>query len=673
MKSSLLLLAALCFLPFSQAQKTKQPPQGDWPAYGGSPGGQRYAAAREITPKNVNALQVAWTFHTHVFDKPSPSSNSRASFEATPVLWNDTLYFDTPFDQIFAVDAATGQQRWTFDPAVNREAPIYIVTSRGVALWHAAHPTAGVCGKDTVLVATEDRRLMARDATTGAPCPAFGSNGTVDLTQGIAIGNKDLYEFTSPATVVGDTIVLGSCVGDNQTTFAASGAVRGFDARTGQQKWSWEPVRGMEGKAVAQRTTGSGNAWAPIAADPEHDLIFVPTGSASNDFFGGTRPGDDRDADSIVALQASTGRRVWGFQLVHHDLWDYDTPSEPVLFTFRHNIPAVAVVTKTNMVYVFNRLTGEPLYPIVERPVPASTLEGEHAWPTQPFSTLPPLAPLQFSVSDLRLHNPDDQKFCQEQLSKLDNKGLFTPPSRTGSMIFPGSLGGANWGSAAFDPASSVLYTRVSNLPFFVREQPAGPRGPGHVAGLERRVIKHLPEWAGGFPPLRKTMGTPDSGGEQRDESPQAGTPYMLARQGLMSPNEVPCGPTPFGSIVAINLDSGQKLWSVPHGQMVAGEPGSIGDGGVIVTGGGLLFAASTNDPFLRAYDSASGRELWRGQLPVPSQATPMSYAVKGRQFVVIAAGGHGFIGKGQNDSLMAYALPTVHAPAAKKRSAAGR
>lgn len=646
-------LAVLFAVPVCKAQTPKS---NGWSDYGGTLAGQRYSTEKQIDQHTVSRLGVAWVFHTHALDKPSPSSNWRASFEATPVLWNNTLYFDTPFDQVFAIDAATGALRWTFDPEVDREAPIYIVTSRGVALWHAQHPRPGACGKDVVLVATVDRRLIARDAATGQGCPAFGNNGTVDLSQGVAIGVKTLYEFTSPPTVVGDTVVLGSTVGDNQTTFAASGAVRGFDVRTGRQAWSWEPLRSA---GPHPPSTGSGNAWSLLSADPEHDLVFVPTGSASNDFYGGTRSGDNRDADSIVALQASTGRRVWAFQLVHHDIWDYDTPSQPVLFTFRHTIPAVAITTKTNMVYVFNRLTGEPLYPIVERPVAASTLPGEQAWPTQPFSTLPPLAPLSFTAADVHLNNPEDQRFCTDQLGKLENKGLFTPPSKQGSLVFPGSMGGSNWGSSAFDPSTSVLYTRISNLPFYVREAPAGPRGDSRTERFERKVLTHLPEWAGGdAPPLRTTMGTPDSGGEQRDESPQAGTPYRLARQALMSPHEVPCGPTPFGAIVAINLDTGTKLWSVPHGTMVPNEPGSIGDGGVIATAGGLLFAASTIDSLMRAYDSTTGAELWRGKLPAPSQATPMTYTVAGRQFVVIAAGGHGFIGKGQSDQVIAFALP---------------
>jgi quinoprotein glucose dehydrogenase len=297
---------------------------GGWAEYGGTLQGQRYSAARQITGSNVAQLRPAWVVHTHVFDRPSKQSNWKASSEATPVLWNGMLYFDTPFDQIFAVDAETGKVRWTYDPGVDRELPIDIVTSRGVSLWHAKEPGHGVCASDRVFVVTLDRRMIARDASTGEACLSFGAGGTVDLTQGVEVADRNYYEFTSPPTIVGDTVILGSSVGDNLAAFVASGAIRGFSAVTGRQRWSWDPVHWNTNQHP--KLVGSGNAWSVISADVENDLVFVPTGSPSVDFYGGMRLGDNRDADSIVALRASTGERVWGFQLVHHDLWDYDTP-----------------------------------------------------------------------------------------------------------------------------------------------------------------------------------------------------------------------------------------------------------------------------------------------------------------------------------------------------------
>ncbi len=625
-----------------------------WPAYGGTVAGQRYSSARQISRSNVKALRVAWTFHTHVFDTPSPSSNWRASFEATPVLWDDTLYFDTPFDQVFAIDASTGKLKWSYDPKVNREGGIYIVTSRGVSLWHAAKPRSGLCGSDEILVATVDRRLIARDARTGRACPAFGVHGTVDLTRGVDVGEKTFLEYTSVPTVVKNTVVLGSSVADNQRTFAASGAVRGFDARTGEQRWSWEPIRDVA--AVREHKVGSGNAWSTLSGDPANDLVFVPTGSASVDFYGGTRPGDNRDADSLVALRASTGERIWGFQFVHHDLWDYDTPSQPVLFTFRNNTPAVAVTTKTSMVFVFNRLTGEPLYPIEERAVPPSTLVGEQISPTQPFSTLPTLTALRMTAEEVHLARPADQQFCKERLGKVDNDGVFTPPSSRGVLVYPGDLGGANWGSSSLDPTTGVLYTRVSNMPYLVQELPRVPATPVRT---DASVSAQSDTATESPTPLGGAYLSPDSGGiQQREGSGQEGAPYWLSRAAFLTPGGVPCGPQPFGSVVAINLNTGQKLWSVPHGKMATGELGTAGAGGTITTAGGLVFAASTNDSLLRAYDSVTGHERGQGGGPVAANATPMSYAVRGRQFVVLAAGGHGFIGKGQADSLVAFALP---------------
>jgi quinoprotein glucose dehydrogenase len=651
------LLALIGIAIFSiqglQAQSSKTQ---DWPSYGGDPGGQRYSAERQINAHNVSQLQPVWTFHTHALDTPSPI-NTRAFFEATPVLWNGLLFFDSPFNQVFALDASTGKLKWTFNPQVPRSSKIYIVAARGVVLWHAASPHPGPCGTDRVLFATLDRRLIARDASTGAACPSFGNNSQIDLAQGVALSDPNLYSFTSPPAIVGDTLILGSSVADNQRIFAASGAVRGFDVLTGRQKWSWEPVRWTANQSPKQ--TGSGNAWSILSVDVAHDLVFVPTGSPSVDFYGGRRLGDNRDANSIVALRASTGQRVWAFQLVHHDLWDYDVPSQPVLFTFRKTIPAVAVTTKQDMVFVFNRLTGEPLYPIVERPVPASTVPGEQTWPTQPFSTLPSLGPLTLTAADLHLHNPADQSFCTQWLKRLDNHGLFTPPSTNGSLESPGNTGGANWGSSAFDPTTSMLYTRVNSLPYIVQLIPSGQGFGSLQSRLMRRMGRVFPGiLPKPIPTLTDRFPTPDHGGNQRDNDSMAGSPFSVTRQALVASDGTPCGIPPYGSIVALNLNTGEKSWTVPNGIMVKDETGSVGTGGVIATAGHLLFAASTFDPHLHAYDSSTGKELWQGDLPVSANATPMTYIIHGRQYIIIAAGGNKTLSTGQGDEIVAFALP---------------
>lgn len=654
------ILACLCNTARSQSADG-----AGWPEYGGDAGGQRYSLAHQITRENVRGLQVAWTFHTHALDQPG-SFNAKAAFEATPVLWKGTLYFDTPYNQVFALDAVTGKLKWSFDPKINRE-NLYIVTSRGVALWHAEHPGTGPCKNTSVLVATLDRRLVALDALSGKPCPHFGTDGTVDLSQNIEISRADLYKFTSAPTVVRNRIILGSFVGDNQQLFVASGATRGFDAVTGKQVWSWEPLRWTAQQHP--KLSGSGNAWAPLAADLEHDLVFLPTGSASLDYYGGLRAGDNRDANSLVALRASTGEKVWSFQLVHHDLWDYDTASQPLLFTFRGSVPAVVVTNKTGMLYVFNRLTGEPLYPIEERPVPRSTLPGETSWPTQPFSTLPPLAPLRYSADALQIPDRDDRAFCQNEMKRLRYEGLFTPPSERGSLIYPASLGGPNWGSSALDPASGVLFTRESSMPFRLHMLPQESHAPTLGERVEHgwRVI--APVWLGGesrselssqydtMAPQSAAYRPPDMGVGSLDFSPLRGAPYRIMLRALVGPNGTPCGPSPYGRIVATNLNTGKQLWNVAHGEMIKDLPGSIGLGGTIVTAGGLVFAASTNDPRLRAYDKDTGQELWRALLPASANATPMTYEAKGRQYVVIAVGGHRRPGD-ESDVVMAFALP---------------
>jgi quinoprotein glucose dehydrogenase len=623
--------------------KGEQPHQastsGEWSEYGGTVAGQRYSPSRQITPGNVKQLQIAWVFYTHIFDRVSSKNDARSMFEATPVLWQGTLYFASPYDEIFALDAATGKLLWGFDPEVDRDSVFGVVTSRGVALWHSEHPGRGLC-HDAVIIATLDRRLIARDARTGAACLKFGVQGTVDLTKGIRLDDPKYLGYTSPPIVVGKIIVLGSSVADNQKLFAGSGAVRGFDVLSGKQLWSWEPVSWTAGHDPPQ--SGSGNAWAPLAADAKHDLVFVPTGSASLDYFGGTRIGDNRDADSIVALRASTGKKVWAFQLVHHDIWDYDTASQPLLFEFRNSVPAIAVTNKTGMIYLFNRLTGEPLFPIVERPVPQSRLSGEATWPTQPFSTLPSLTQLQYSIKDLRFSRAEDERFCASALGFYRYEGLFTPPSQKGSVIYPAALGGPNWGSSAYDPQSGIMYTRVSSLPFVLRLRPR----IGILQNEGREFWeKNAPIGFGGDPMSQRRrpdtqFRVPDLG-IAPDRSLMLGSPFTLDLRAFVGPSGTPCGPQPFGRLVATDLNNDKQLWSVSHGSMGEGETGSVGTAGPIVTAGGLVFVAASLDPYLRAYDAKTGTELWKGLLPSPANATPMSYTANGRQFVIVADGGN--------------------------------
>ena len=621
------------FAMLGRAQKPAKSEPG-WPEYGGSLAGQRYSAAVQISRANAGRLQRVWTLDVRHYEGEKP----RGSFEATPVLWQGTLYLTTPKDVVLAVDAASGKVRWTFDPAVKDEDVHYIATSRGVAMWHDRQ--RGACA-DRVMVATLDRRLIALDARRGKPCAGFGTGGTANLAVGLYVPNPDYLEYTSPPIVVGDRVILGSSVADNQSIDATSGAVRAFDVRTGKSLWKWEPLTWVTGPGP--HSSGAANAWAPLAADAEHDLLFVPTGSASVDYYGGTRVGDNHDADSIVALRASTGEKVSAFQLVHHNLWDYDTASQPLLFTWRGKVPAVAVMNKTGMIYVFNRLTGEPLFPIEERPVPQTDVPGEKTWVTQPFSTaVEPLLPMRFSVDKMPAGRADDERFCQRLMREVRYDGPFTPPSMRGTVIYPASLGGPNWGSSALEVKTGVMYTRVNSMAYLVwlskgeAEEDAPPKTPVRNA---RNELK-----AGVFRPPDVALG---GGG-----SAMGGTPYAVNLRALVGPGETPCGGVPYGRMVATDLNSGKQLWSVPHGVMLGDVPGSVGMGGPIVTAGGVVFVGASRDAILRAYDAATGRELWKGELPGTPSGTPMTYVVKGRQYVVIATGDeqHG-------DTLVAFGL----------------
>ncbi|MGO8719111.1 MAG: pyrroloquinoline quinone-dependent dehydrogenase [Acidobacteriaceae bacterium] len=656
MPAKSVLLAA--FILLVVLVPTQAAPQtSEWSTYNGNLAGQHYSPLRQINQANVNHLEVAWTFHTGVFKTPG-AANSRAAFEANPVIWHNTLYLSTPFDQVFAIDAASGKEIWPFDPKIDRNATIGIVTSRGVALWHSSRRsgTSTLCS-NRIFIATLDARLIAIDAIDGRPCQDFGSHGSVDLTKSIHLLDKTWYEFTSPPTVVKDVVVLGSSVGDNQGVEMASGAVRGFDARSGKLLWTWEPLPWAQQQ---HPRTGAGNAWSVIAADTKHGLVYVPTGSPSPDFYGVYRPGDNRDADSVVALEAATGKRVWGFQTVHHDLWDYDIAAEPVLFQFRHRIPAIAITTKTGMVFVLNRLTGAPLYPVYEKPVPQSRVPGEKTSPTQPFSSLPDLVPLTFTANQVFGQDEKDKTFCRDKVAALVNQGIFTPVSTKSTLLYPGNIGGVNWGSPAIDPNTGVMYANANQFAFDVRLVPRSEISSDISARIRRKWNQWMRYWKPDISlPAEQRFRAPDGAGQEL--SVQAGTPYLIFREPLVSPNGLPCTPQPWGEMVALNLNTGKKLWSEPLGTMIAGQhTGSVSLGGPIVTAGGLVFSAATIEPYLRAFDSHNGQELWRGSVPSPAQATPMTYEVGKRQFVVICSGGSAFAGGALGDSVVAFALPEI-------------
>jgi quinoprotein glucose dehydrogenase len=450
--------------------------------------------------------------------------------------------------------------------------------------------------------------------------------------------------MTSPPTVIEDIVVVGSAIDDNGRVDMPSGVVRAFDARSGKLRWSWDPIpanaAGVAGNRSAgqikQWNTGAANAWSIMATDPERGLIFVPTGSASPDYYGGLRPGDDKWADSVVALEAKTGKVAWGFQLVHHNLWDYDTASPPLVTTLEHDgkkIPVVIQGNKSAFVYVLNRETGAPVFPVEERAVPQSDVQGEVTSPTQPFPVAPPaLAPQHVSADDAWGLDAEDREACRKEIVALRNEGIFTPPAVRGSLAIPGNIGGMTWSGYAFDPQNSTLLVTTNNFPTKVRVIPRDQ-----------------------FDEARKNE-------EKGEYTSQEGAPYGMFRRPLLSPkHRLPCVPPPWGMLSAVDMVKGTIRWQVPLGSFAPGKApdGVINLGGPIVTAGGLVFVAGTIDPYLRAFDVNTGKELWKAQLPTSAHATPMTYRANGKQYVVIAAGGHPHIDEEkQDDAVVAFTLP---------------
>jgi quinoprotein glucose dehydrogenase len=660
-------VAACASLPSPTTATPPAAADADWPAYGRDRGGERFSPLTQIDRSNVATLTVAWRFSTGEAG-PGYETGARTSFEATPLVIGGTMYFSTALGRVFALDAATGAERWRFNPGVARVAHFGDFTSRGVSYWVDPAAAHGARCATRIFVATIDGRLIALDAATGGTCASFGDGGSVDMRRGLrnAPFEYEEYEVTSPPAVVNGTLVVGSAVADNSRSDAASGEVRAYDARTGALRWSWDPVP-QDPADPAYATwqgpdahhTGAANAWSVIAADSARDLVFVPTSSPSPDYYGGLRLGDNRYANSIVALRVSTGKVVWSFQTVHHDLWDYDNAAPPLLATVRRNGHDVAVVmqaTKSGMLYVLDRDTGLPVFPVEERPVPSSTVSGERASPTQPFSTLPALSPHRLTAEDAFGADSADRAACRATIAALRNEGIFTPPSVEGTLVVPSNVGGAHWGGLAWDRTRQLVIVPVNEL-------------AAQVQLLPRSTPHSMDEPGWEYAGMR-------------------GTPYMMRRRILLSPAGVPCTRPPFGSLVAVSLSTGTIAWRVPLGTPRPPKPipaapvttsenvrsalttigaggsdsalaalGSPNLGGAIVTAGGLVFIGATIDQRIRAVDVETGRVLWQALLPAGGKATPMTYMVNGRQYVAIAAGGDGAI-FGKGDELVVFALP---------------
>jgi len=596
----------------------------DWSYYGGDSGGTRFSQLAQINASNVQHLEKAWEYHTGAL-QPETKQNEKAAFEATPILINGVLYLATPFNQIIALDAATGAERWKYDPDVDRSQNYSEVTSRGVAFWSES-AGKGAC-TTRIFEGTIDARLIAVDAATGKKCDAFGDHGQVDLSKDVHPRGKGDYQVTSAPTVVGNLVITGSSIGDNRAFDVERGVVRAYDTRTGALKWSWDPI---PWDPAVPHQTGAGNAWGTISADPDRDLIFVPTGSAGPDFYGGMRLGNDEHADSVTALRASTGELVWSYQVVHHDLWDYDVAAEPALITYKGR-PAVAVATKMGLLFVLDRETGKPLHDVKEQPVPKSDVEGEQASPTQPIPAWDSLVPLGLKNEQVQ------GEWCAAQVAKLRNEGIYTPPSLKGTLVFPGNAGGVNWGGLAVDPDQQLIFADTNRLAGAVRLIPRDQYVAERTAAEKNKA--------------KENRFTGEFGG-------QSGTPYAMYREWLITPERTLCTPTPWGALVAFDLKTGKIKWQAPLGTLVKGQnTGTPNLGGPMATAGRLVFTAAAMDTSLRAFDIKTGKELWKGDLPAGAQSTPMTYSMGGRQYIVICAGGHGKLGTKMGDSVVAYTL----------------
>lgn len=593
-----------------------------WPVTEGAPGGGRYSPLADINTRNVGELEQAWVYRTgdgDYFDGSFPVFRG-TSQETTPILVDGRLILTTPTNRVIALDPEQGTELWTFDPGLlTSRWYANMWTNRGVAAWQGVDDACS----PRVFLTTLDARLIALDAQTGERCAGFAD---VDLRAGISpLADPRELSLTSPGTVVGDAVIVGTSVADWVRADAAHGAVRAFDVRSGALRWTFRtiPAQGETGFDTWQGGTadaGAANVWSTITADLERGLVFLPVSAAGPDHYGGARLGANLYSDSVVALDASTGEYVWHFQTVHHDLWDYDLAAPPILVDIKRagrDVPAVVVLTKASLVFVLHRETGEPLFPIEERPVPASDVPGERAWPTQPFPLKPPpLSSHRVTAVDLYDGGTREHRgACAQRLASLRNDGIYTPPSVQGTLVHPATGGGANWSGGAFDPVRRLLFVPVNNV------------------ATELRLVS--------------------TGRDTGERYRLDGGHTLFAHDGT------PCNRPPWGRLVAVDVDQGEIAWSVST-STGDGDLGNSSFGPPLATAGGLVFHGGTWFPVLRIHDAATGERIGGLELPAGVHGGAITYKLRdeGRQYVVVAAGGHDQIGSTKGDYVVAWALP---------------
>lgn len=619
-------------------------PIAEWPNYGAAAGGGHFSVANQITPNNVHTLEEAWEYRSGDYREAQDGVTGKrglpsSSWQVTPLMVDGTLYACTAFNRIIALDPITGKEKWSYNPEVDISTEL-LVNCRGVSSWQAEVKTGATC-EHRIVMGTMDGRLIVVDAADGIPCEDFGDGGQVDLKQGLGEISQNEYSVTSPPAIIGNKIVTGAFVLDRIHNHMPSGVVRAYDVKTGVLLWYWDPVppgqtASFDENGQPQYKRGTSNVWSIISVDEERDLVFLPTGNTSTDFYGGLRENLDYYSSSVVALKGSTGELVWHYQMVHHDIWDFDTPAQPGLFDFERNgkiIPALAQPTKMGLLFLLNRETGEPLFPVEERAVPQGwSVEGESLSPTQPFPTKPaPLHPLSLKAEDAWGFTFWDKGACSDKISALRNEGIYTPPSEQGTLFYPSDYGGNNWDTPAIDPERNliILNTRLvaTSLKLIPRDQCSSYPGAG----------------------------------------PQLETPYCVQIEPVLSPLGAPCGPRPWGKLSAINYNTGDLVWERPFGTLEELAPWPISKmegppniGGAALTSSGLTFIASSTDFYMRAFNTETGEELWKSKLPTGGHATPMTYRAgkDQKQYVIIAAAGYFAFDEPAGDHLIAYALP---------------
>jgi len=630
----------------------------DWNAYGGTYGAQRYSTLAQITPENAGKLKRAWLFHTGDLPDNEKARNMYGA-ETTPLKVGDSLYICTPKNILIALDAGTGKQRWRYDPKVADIHIPYTAACRGVS-YYAVPNATGACAA-RIIEGTLDARLIAVDAATGQPCAGFGFGGQVDTSQGVSKSAAGMFSITSAPTIVRGVIVTGHQVLDGQRRDAPSGVIQGYDAVTGQLRWAWDMTRpDLTGAPPPGQTytRGTPNMWTTASGDEALGLVYLPLGNSAVDYWSSTRSAPEKaHSTSLVALDVTTGKKAWSFQAVHNDVWDYDLGSQATLVNFptpTGTVPAVVLPGKQGDLYVLDRRTGAPLTGVVEKPVPQGGVEPEQRAKTQPHSLFHTLRKPDLTEAKMWGMSPIDQMICRIQFRRATYKGFYTPPETKGRYVeYPGYNGGSDWGGIAVDPARGVIVANYNDMPNYNR---LVPRAEADKKG-----------WA----PRGEERGGSMKKGAEGAGDPQWGSPYAIdVNAGWRLPlTGLLCKEPPYGGLRAIDLRDGKTLWDRPFGTarnngpfgIPSGLPLEIGtpnNGGAVVTAGGVIFIAAATDDLIRAVDLKTGKTLWTDHLPGGGQATPMTYEIGGKQYLVIMAGGHHFMETKINDALVAYALP---------------